>query len=219
MYNIYMSAITTTEQPLEITTLEQLKAYVGQFKTSDDPENVLKEVVRELEFKHDLKNSPNTIDYQAMSLHEFTNGILMSEAIPQRYTTFAIEMLRQLIQDYACKTTAEKSLAEVVTINFVRILDIQEQMQISMNFQRVRGKHDQPIANDPFSKETCNACKISEISLKLMGVLSKELDRANRHYLSSIQTLRMMKQSSMQVNIKTNTEVIGQNQVVQANNS
>ena len=50
-----------------------------------------------------------------------------------------------------------------------------------------------------------------------MAVMGKELDRANRHYLTAIQTLRMLKQPPMQLNIRANTAVVGQNQIVQAN--
>ena len=57
----------------------------------------------------------------------------------------------------------------------------------------------------------------SLISNGFYKVASQELDRANRHYLASIQTLKAMKQSPMQDNIKTDTAIIGQNQLVQAN--
>jgi len=54
--------------------------------------------------------------------------------------------------------------------------------------------------------------------VQYLAVLSKELDRAERHYLASLQALKMLKSPSFEVNIKTNTAVVGQNQIVQANN-
>ena len=47
---------------------------------------------------------------------------------------------------------------------------------------------------------------------------SKELDRANRHYLTVLQALRTIKEQPLKITLKANTAIIGQNQIVQANN-
>jgi len=58
---------------------------------------------------------------------------------------------------------------------------------------------------------------INDNGYKYLKIMSLELDRANRHYLASLQTLRSIKQPPMQLNIKTNTAVVGTNQMVQVN--
>jgi hypothetical protein len=83
--------------------------------------------------------------------------------------------------------------------------------------EAVSYSHD-PQPKDYFYKELagrCTACERSGVLFKWIALLSKDLDRANKHFLASIQTLRLMKQAPLQVNINTN---IGQNQVIQNKN-
>jgi len=42
--------------------------------------------------------------------------------------------------------------------------------------------------------------------------MSKEVDRANRHFLSALQTLKEIKQPELKVNIKTNAAFFGEKQ-------
>ncbi len=60
---------------------------------------------------------------------------------------------------------------------------------------------------------------ITDNGVRFLAIMSQELDRANRHYLTTIQALRTIKQPSLGVNIKAQTAILGQNQVVQANNN
>lgn len=118
----------------------------------------------------------------------------MIGAVPERYRTFAIDFNRNLQKEFECQTPSEKATAELVTVNFIRTLEIQH---------KIIWRHEQGV---------------DEIAMKYIAILSKELDRANRHYLNSLQTLKMLKQPTLEVNIKTQTAVVGQNQIVQANN-
>lgn len=129
--------------------------------------------------------------YKYLTLSEFENGILMANTMPEKYQSFAIQMLRRLQEEYGCQTASEKATAEVVTINFIQILDLSQKMK--------------------------NVCEYSgtRIGQGCMAILSKELDRANRHYLESLQVLKRLKQAPLQVNINAN---IGQNQVIQTKN-
>jgi len=47
--------------------------------------------------------------------------------------------------------------------------------------------------------------------------MSKEIDRAMRHYLTAIQVLNTMNQPKLQLTLKADTAVVGQNQIIQAN--
>ncbi len=132
--------------------------------------------------------------FRAMTLSEFKNGGLMVECVPDQYRTFVIDMSHQLQKDYGCTLVSEKALAELVAINFTRTIEIQRKITnfIDMN-------------------------SLTDNGVKYLAIMSKELDRANRHFIAAIQTLRMLKQPSMSVSIKTNTAIVGQNQVIQEN--
>lgn len=205
-----------------IKGVDQIRQWINEFKPYYDPEVVLERVGQQLKqygnnygFMDDL----DSFQSLARTLNEFDNGVLMTNAIPKEYSTFAVDFLRQLQKQYDCQTIAEKAIAELATISYIRTLDIQERMTESLNNQKHLSTGHADCGSNPFDPlNHLHACKRAELGLKLLNILSKELDRANRHYLTSIQTLKIMKQPRMQVNIKTGTAVIGQNQIVQSNN-
>jgi len=132
--------------------------------------------------------------FEAMSLNEFKNGILLSISVPERYITFSINMLRLLQKEYSCTTISEQATAELVSINYTRTL------------------HIQSLINQFMLKESMN-----KVDIAYLAILSKELDRANRHYIMAIYSLKLLKQPALKVNIKTNTAIVGENQLIQAN--
>lgn len=58
---------------------------------------------------------------------------------------------------------------------------------------------------------------ISENHRGYYSILSKELDRANRHFLSAYQTLIYLKQPPLKVQVKTTNAFIAQAQQFNAN--
>ena len=58
----------------------------------------------------------------------------------------------------------------------------------------------------------------SEFLFNWNYILNKESDRVFRHYMGAINMLRLMKQSPIKITVNAQTAVVGQNQMVQANN-
>jgi len=178
-------------------TLEEIKAIVSELGTGFDARYVLGKVEEErksLDVPKDVTS--DSFLYKAMTLFEFDKGILMLNAIPELHRTFVLEFSKNLQVEYDCKTPSEKSLAEVVALNFVRVLGAQSKM------------------NSYLSRDS-----VTDIGVGYLNVISKELDRAERHYLTSLEALRTLHSPSFNVNIKTNTAVVGQNQAVQIKNA
>lgn len=178
-------------------SLDEIKEYLNAFcHLESDPNVVLEEAYKEIADGDGKKKEclPNGTVFKALTLLEFNNGVLMSRAIPDQYVVFGIDLLRQFQKEYNCQTVSEKATAELAAINYIRTLEIQRKIN---NY----------LAQD----------SIAELGVKFLAIMSKELDRANRHYFMAIQTLKIMKQLPMQVNIKTNTAVVGQNQIVRTN--
>jgi hypothetical protein len=176
-----------------------IREMMDQVTISDDPVSILKDAKKEIE-SSEIGVSSKSASWEstlckAMSLFEFDKGVLMSSAVPERLRTFSIEFSRNLQKEYKCENPSEKATAELVAINFVRTLDIQTRI----NGYLGRGE-------------------ITDMGVRYLAVLSKELDKANRHYLNSLQTLKMIKLPALEVNIKTQTAIVGQNQLIQANN-
>lgn len=132
--------------------------------------------------------------YKAMTLFEFDKGILLSNTVPEWFRAFGLDFSKKLQAEYQCEAQGEKSLAEVTSLNFMRTLYIQAKINSYLGIGT-----------------------ISETGVKYLAVLSKELDRAERHYFTSLQALRSLRMPPLEVNIKTQTAIVGQNQIVQAN--
>lgn len=189
-------AKTNNKTLAQVKTLAEIKEDLSQCKTRIDPDTVLKEADKELTDKKagQVAITPESNVFKAMTLLEFDNGMLMAIAIPEQYKTFGIDMMRQLQKEFNCQTVSEKATAELASVNYIRTLEIQNRI------------------NSYLALPT-----ISDMGVRFLAVMSKELDRANRQYLAAIQTLRVMKQPPMKLNITTDTAIIGQNQLVQAN--
>ena len=177
--------------------LSDLDEFLKVAYTGDDPVVIrknLKQKMLEL-IKKEPNHDTNEEMAQTLSIVEFDKGVLLSLTVPDTYRTFSIQFMRDLQKEYKCITESEKSLSESVVVNFVRTLYIQRKIT---DYLRIGS--------------------VTEIGVKYLSVLSKELDRANRHYLTALQALKAIKQPNFEVNVKTQTAVIGQNQVIQSNN-
>ena len=179
------------EKPVKIETQT-----IANLTHKHDPAMVTKEAEKLLATFDPKNYSPNEDDplLKVMSISEFDNGLLLSMATSWHSSTFGIDFMRKLQTEYDCKTASEKAIAELATASFIRVLDIQSRMKAYLEMGSI----------------TANG-------VQFLGLLSKDIDRAHHQYLSAIQTLKSFRQPPMQVNIKSHTTVIGQNQLVQTN--
>lgn len=176
-------------QPTE-PILERLQR--AQIPTS--PSLILKNAEKELKQVENNKTFSSDTISKALTLLEFENGILLANGLPDLYQAFAIQLSQQLQQEYDCKTASEKATAEHVSLCYTKTLIISQKLTRVLEYQQK-----------------------SKIDILYISILSKEYDRSHRQYLSAVQSLQMMKQSPLNVTIKTQTAIVGQNQIVQAN--
>jgi len=179
----------------KVKSLDEVRRDMATITTGYDPNILLKQYKDKANLEGLGKPSDGNDDlFKLMTLNEFDNGALMTISLTEHYKTFAIDLLRNLKKEFSCQTVSEQATAELATINYIRTLDIQRKMTNYLG----RGE-------------------ITDMGVRYLAVMSKELDRANRHYLTALQTLRMLKQPPMQLNIRAETAVVGQNQIVQTN--
>ena len=179
---------------VKVKTTKEIQKIFETLNTGYNKEYVLNEAYKEFQKQQGTTKSivdSESFYYKAMTVLEFDHGILLSNSVPALHNSFVVEFFKNLIKEYDCKTPSEKSLAEVVALNFVRILETQR--KIKDVEKKVETRYD----------------------IQYIGILSKELDRAERHYLTSLQTLRMLKMPQLSVNISTKNAFVGNNQVLQ----
>lgn len=125
----------------------------------------------------------------ASSIYNLDNQSLLVYSAGESYRTFATSFARDLIDEYKCTTASEKALVQMITDAFIRVLKVSRQFNNSM-------------APDHLSSNRAG----------YLNSLSKELDRANRQFNTSLQTLKQMKQPPLQVNFNTKNAFIAQHQ-------
>jgi hypothetical protein len=143
------------------------------------------------------ENVPNKekMDYLTKTLRTMglDTKVQLAESVGNDYRSMAMDFADQLIAEYDCKTSSEKALAQVTANAFVRTLEYSNTME---------------------------TCRDKTVKLDLFGfysIIGKELDRANRHFLSSLMTLRQMKLPAFKINVTANTAFVAENQQVNIN--
>lgn len=172
---------------------DEKKAKLKIVRTSYTEEDVVVNAYKEFE---DGKNDDSTTNniFREMAIREFETGAILVLTLPEMYRSLALSMSKKLQDEFDCKTTSDKSLAEMTSLNYCRILFIQNRI-----FRYLE-------------KDS-----VTDIGVGYLKFASQELDRAERHYLTSLQSLKSMRSPPLQVSFRANTAVIGQNQVVQVN--
>jgi hypothetical protein len=123
-----------------------------------------------------------------------THAALMG-SLQQDYRGMAKELSTQIIKEYSCVTHAEKMLVEVIVNSFTRTLCASKELT---------------------EGSVAPGASITENRTKYLAVLSKEHDRANRQFLSSLMMLKQIKAPTIEMNIKANTAFVAQNQQINA---
>lgn len=133
---------------------------------------------------------------KAIAIFELENFNFLSASAPEEYKPLAIEFVRRIIKEYDCKTPSEIALAEIVTSAYIRQLRTAALLSTS-------------IEADWLSTER-NA---------RMAILSKELDRAIRTYITSLTTLKQIKNPLVELNVKATTTFVAENQQINVSNN
>ena len=142
------------------------------------------------------KDSAAEQDISIASLFSLDNFYSLRELVSNWDKGRAAEFGIQLYKEYNCQTASEKALAQTVVIAFEHVLDLSRRLHIMMDNTSVQVMD---IKTYPFL-------------LKRMQIIGLELDRANRQFLTALQTLKQIKAPQIEVNVKTKTAFVAQNQ-------
>ncbi len=130
----------------------------------------------------------------AMPIVALDTHYLVAETVGDHYRSFVVQFANDLITEYQCDTPSEKALAENIAGAYGRTLELSRRIYAAVNV-------------DLISNE--NNC--------YYNMLSRELEHAQRQFLSSLLVLKQLKSPNMEVNIKAKTAFISQNQQINAN--
>jgi len=131
------------------------------------------------------------------SLFSLDNFSSLRELVTEWSNGRATEFGIQLYREYNCQTASEKALAQTVVVAFEHILDYSRRLHIMM---------------ENTGRMQVMDIKTYPLLLKRMQIIGLELDRANRQFLTALQTLKQIKAPQLEVNVKTKTAFVAQNQ-------
>jgi len=120
----------------------------------------------------------------------YTLGTMVNESI----RPLVIEFSKQLVLEYNCTSMSERALAEVVVGAYARVLEFTGMMNKLTQLSRTNSEITQHYA-----------------------VVSKELDRANRHFTTALSTLRQIKSPTLEVRINAKTAFVATQQQFNTN--
>lgn len=121
---------------------------------------------------------------------------VLAETTSERYWPLAIEIARQIEREYDCKTPTEKMLAETAASAYIRMFTYSRKLNALTDERHLSAERN-----------------------GYGGMLSKEIDRAQRHLLSTLLTLRQIKNPPLELNIRATTAFVAQNQQINAKNN
>ncbi len=136
----------------------------------------------------------NKILNQALALTGLTSHFPVGQAVKDEFKPLAIEFTDNIIDEYNCSTPSEKALAQTISVSYTRIMALSWQITSTLSLNKATSNLNQ-----------------------FLGNISKDLDRANRQFLSALATLKNIKQPQIKINLKTNTTFITQNQQINSN--
>ncbi len=181
-------------QNKKITTnsLNQMKEdVIKSLKLIDDPNTIITEFNKLHSKNNKNKNNKElneTLVKASVALGLDTH-IPVLYAIYKGYRSLAIEFANNLIKEFKVHNENEKAVVHMIVISYIRCMVLSEEIT--------------KILEDG---------KISENINKFYAHTSKDLDRAHRQFASALTLLKELKSPAIQVNVKTNTAFIAQNQ-------
>lgn len=172
--------------------INRLKADIEPQSINDKVQKIFERIDSSKTQKESLlnQNELQILD-QFIKMHEFEKHLLLTESLPSKFSSLSIKMAKSMIAEYKCSTSLEKSLVELIVNSFCRSLYLSSILVVVLEQKTVQ---------------------IEQNFINYYKFIGKELDKANREYLTAITTLHQMKTPNIQLNLKADTVILGQNQ-------
>lgn len=175
----------------KITQQEAKEFFLEYGKALADPEIMLKDFA--VKFMPQIHSQEKIDEEMVKKISDLSlalsieTGFMLMKSVDKQYHSLALQIRRDLQEEFACKTTSEKMLVDLAVNSFIRNLCYSDRMG------QIQGH---------IGKEYNN----------YRNYFSKEIDSAHRQFISTIETLKFIKQPTMKVNIKTNNAFLAEKQ-------
>jgi len=164
---------------------------IGDLMLEGGPENILKEFSKVFKGQQsgELDDQSRLLASQAILMANLDNQAILLHVTVKALRPFLMRFSSDLREEYQCQTASEKAMAQAAAEAYGRV------MRLSMDL------------NNNLSRE-----EYSDLSLLRLKLVGKELDRAERHFLTAIQTLKQLKSPQMNVKVSATNAFISEAQ-------
>lgn len=180
-------------------TSKEVKEYVLKSSVIDcDPKYIEKEIaslILSIEEKKEINEKAKEKLKKAYLMYGLETHYHLASAVNNEYSSYAIRLSNHLIEEFDCKTASEIILVETIVGAYLRILALSGKLNCY-----VKAKMTSRLENNYYM------------------ILSKELDRANNHFITALTTLKQIKSPGFEINVKTKAAFISKNQQINAIN-
>ena len=196
----------TDKAVIEKMSIKELRDFIiKSFTFGDDPRLSVGKLNERLDTKEKIKKAVDE-GVDGLNLGEIEE-VLIANGLDNHYPLYyvtgrsykglAIEFASKLCEDFNCKSAGEKALAQAVANAYIRIMELSAQMHRCISFAgaEIATKH----TNDYYS------------------MIGKEIDRAYRHFIATITTLKQFKTPAIEINLKSKNTFLAQNQQLNIN--
>lgn len=184
------SQISYPATPIIKPEKNELTTYIEGLLPQNHPQAILRSLADKkpelVEGKNALVENDDVV--KALSLNEFQLGTLLNTGFPDYIQTFSTDLSIKLQEEYECNTASEKATAHLAAQSYCRIFDLQKRITAYLE----KGE-------------------VTSIGEKYLSLLSKDLDRAQRHYFNALQTLQLLRHPAINVTVRAQQANFGQN--------
>lgn len=170
---------------------EEMRSWLARgMAMIDDPRRLIPQIYDQMkEHEGPVKDKDQGLIEKGLLALGFENDYSLIETIDEKYRPMAVELRRQLIKDFDCKTYSEKVLVDTVTSGYMRHL------------------RSAKVYNNILAKGT-----LDKLGCDILSTMGKEMDRAQRQLMTALQTLVNLKRPPLKVQVKAQNAFVAQNQ-------
>ena len=191
-------------KPVKKASEEEAKKTIMECVTFPDNKNALiKELLEDIipkctDRKHpEHKQATEKFHEKAillMRIFENESHVALMESMDEKYRMMAKELVDNMIHEFDCQNEAEKGLVQIIVNSYIRNIDDSRRLNNELNAKEISSNRNNYIAN-----------------------LSKQIDRSNRQYISTLLTLKQLKAPQVEMNIKAKNAFMSNNQQINVN--
>jgi hypothetical protein len=168
--------------------------FINNVSATCDPQRNIKRFAKNLYPKSMITGEEFTEEEQgefynlAMS-YGIDNGFSILESVDVGCRGMIYRLRKELIKEFNCTTYSEKALVDLAISAYARNVTYSKKLLC--------------LRDNKYLTHERNG---------LMSMLSKEIDKANRHFITAIETLKQFKQPQLKINVKTKNAFIAEKQ-------